>query len=172
MIALTDNRLYGLFNNAGYGVSRPATDHQPPADGAAVFRQLFGVHQLTMLLLPAMEPHGEGRCDDLIGDGELSPAPARRLAASKFALEAWSDALRMELRHSGIKVILIGGPDPTRFTNNVSQTQTDKPVENPGIAAALLSGRKRWWKKCAMLLSAINRSCATGSLWWRMRSPC
>jgi short-subunit dehydrogenase len=42
----------------------------------------------------------------------------------------------MELRHSGIKVSLIEpGPIRTRFTDNVNQTQSDKPVENPGIAA-------------------------------------
>lgn len=42
----------------------------------------------------------------------------------------------MELRHTGIKVSLIEpGPIRTRFTDNVNQTQRDKPVENPGIAA-------------------------------------
>ena len=62
-------------------------------------------------------------------------------AASKYALEAWSDALRMELRHSGIKVSLIEpGPIRTRFTENVNQTQSDKPVENPGIAARFTLG--------------------------------
>ena len=38
----------------------------------------------------------------------------------------------MELRHSGIQVSLIEpGPIRTRFTDNVNQTQSDKPVENP-----------------------------------------
>ncbi|SQB21516.1 short chain dehydrogenase [Citrobacter koseri] len=47
----------------------------------------------------------------------------------------------MELRHTGIKVSLIEpGPIRTRFTNNVSQTQSDKPVENPGIAARFTLG--------------------------------
>jgi hypothetical protein len=47
----------------------------------------------------------------------------------------------MELRHSGIKVSLIEpGPIRTRFTDNVNQTQTDKPVENPGIAARFTLG--------------------------------
>ena len=47
----------------------------------------------------------------------------------------------MELRHSGIKVSLIEpGPIRTRFTDNVNQTQRDKPVENPGIAARFTLG--------------------------------
>jgi short-subunit dehydrogenase len=61
----------------------------------------------------------------------------------------------MELRHSGIKVSLIEpGPIRTRFTENVNQTQSDKPVENPGIAARFTSARRRLSPKCAMLLKA------------------
>ena len=42
---------------------------------------------------------------------------------------------------SGIKVSLIEpGPIRTRFTDNVNQTQSDKPVENPGIAARFTLG--------------------------------
>ena len=96
----------------------------------------------VMLLLPAMEPHGEGRIVMTSSVMGIISSPGRgAYAASKYALEAWSDALRMELRHSGIKVSLIEpGPIRTRFTNNVNQTQADKPVENPGIAARFTLG--------------------------------
>lgn len=61
-----------------------------------------------MLLLPAMQPHGEGRIVMTSSVMGLISSPGRgAYAASKYALEAWSDALRMELRHSGIKVSLI-----------------------------------------------------------------
>ena len=106
VIALTDNRLYGLFNNAGYGVYGP----------------------LRIVMTSSVM-------------GIISSPGRGAYAASKYALEAWSDALRMELRHSGIKVSLIEpGPIRTRFTNNVNQTQADKPVENPGIAARFTLG--------------------------------
>ncbi len=80
-----------------------------------------------------MLPHGEGRIVMTSSVMGLISTPGRgAYAASKYALEAWSDALRMELRHSGIKVSLIEpGPIRTRFTDNVNQTQSDKPVENP-----------------------------------------
>ncbi|EPA9912618.1 SDR family oxidoreductase, partial [Cronobacter sakazakii] len=102
----------------------------------------FGAHQLTMLLLPAMLPHGEGRIVNTSSVMGLISTPGRgAYAASKYALEAWSDALRMELRYSGVKVSLIEpGPIRTRFTENVNQTQADKPVENPGIAARFTLG--------------------------------
>lgn len=142
VIALTGNRLYGLFNNAGYGVygsldaiSREQLEQQFSSN-------FFGTHQLTLRLLPAMLPHGEGRIVMTSSVMGLISTPGRgAYAASKYALEAWSDALRMELRHTGIKVSLIEpGPIRTRFTDNVNQTQRDKPVENPGIAARFTLG--------------------------------
>jgi len=129
VIRLTNNRLYGIFNNGGYGVDGPLSP-------------ISRAHQLTMLLLPAMLPHGEGRIVNTSSVMGLISTPGRgAYAASKYALEAWSDALRMELRYSGVKVSLIEpGPIRTRFTENVNQTQTDKPVENPGIAARFTLG--------------------------------
>ncbi|SUC39315.1 short chain dehydrogenase [Proteus mirabilis] len=68
--------------------------------------------------------------------GLISTPGRGAYAASKYAVEAWSDALRMELASTGIKVSLIEpGPIKTRFTENVNQAQQDKPVKNPGIAS-------------------------------------
>lgn len=61
MIALTDNRLYGIFNNAGYGVYSPLSTISREQMEQQFSSNFFGAHQLTMRLLPAMLPHGEGR---------------------------------------------------------------------------------------------------------------
>ncbi|ROP49890.1 hypothetical protein EDF81_4111 [Enterobacter sp. BIGb0383] len=142
ILALTDGRLYGLFNNAGYGLYGPLTTISRTQLEQQFSSNFFGTHQLTMRLLPAMVPHGEGRIVMTSSVMGLISTPGRgAYAASKYALEAWSDALRMELRHSGVKVSLIEpGPIRTRFTDNVNQTQSDKPVENPGIAARFTLG--------------------------------
>ncbi|NUL36145.1 SDR family oxidoreductase [Kosakonia sacchari] len=142
VIALTDNRLYGIFNNAGYGVYGPLDTISREQLEQQFSSNFFGTHQLTMLLLTAMLPHDEGRIVMTSSVMGLISTPGRgAYAASKYALEAWSDALRMELRHTGIKVSLIEpGPIRTRFTDNVNQTQSDKPVENPGIAARFTLG--------------------------------
>jgi len=142
VIALTHGRLYGLFNNAGFGVYGPLQTISRDRLEQQFSTNFFGVHQLTMKLLPAMLPHGEGRIVMTSSVMGLISTPGRgAYAASKYALEAWSDALRMELRHSGIKVSLIEpGPIRTRFTENVTQTDADKPVENPGIAARFTLG--------------------------------
>jgi len=137
VIALTGNRLYGLFNNAGFGVYGPLNTLSRSQLEGQFASNLFGVHQLTMRLLPAMLPHGEGRIIQTSSVMGLVSTPGRgAYAASKYALEAWSDTLRMELHGTGIQVSLIEpGPLSTRFTQNVNQSQHDKPVKNPGIAA-------------------------------------
>lgn len=142
VIALSGNRLFGIFNNAGYGVYGSLDSISREQMEQQFSSNFFGTHQLTLRLLPAMLPHGEGRIVMTSSVMGLISTPGRgAYAASKYALEAWSDALRMELRHTGIKVSLIEpGPIRTRFTDNVNQTQRDKPVENPGIAARFTLG--------------------------------
>ncbi|MGS9102676.1 SDR family NAD(P)-dependent oxidoreductase, partial [Salmonella enterica subsp. enterica serovar Infantis] len=74
----------------------------------------FGAHQLTMRFLRAMLPHGVGRIGMTSSVMGLISTPGRvAYAASKYALEAWSDAIRIEIRHTGIKVSLIE-PGPIR----------------------------------------------------------
>lgn len=142
IVALCENRLYGIFNNAGYGLYGPLNTVSRAQLEQQFSSNVFGTHQLTMRLLPAMVPHGEGRIVMTSSVMGLISTPGRgAYAASKYALEAWSDALRMELRHSGVKISLIEpGPIRTRFTVNVNQTQTDKPVKNPGIAERFTLG--------------------------------
>ena len=137
VIALTDNRLYALFNNGGFGVYGPLATLSRQQLEQQFATNFFGVHQLTMRLLPALQASGNGRIINTSSVLGLIATPGRgAYAASKYALEAWSDALRMELRGSGVRVSVIEpGPIRTRFTDNVTQGETENPVRNPGIAA-------------------------------------
>lgn len=119
-LSRTDGRLYAVFNNAAY--SQPGAIEDITAE--ALRRQLevnvIGTHDLTRRLIPAMRANGEGRivnCSSVLG---LVSAPWRgAYCASKFALEALTDALRLELAGSGIHVSLIEpGPIRTRFVEN------------------------------------------------------
>ncbi|WP_158783830.1 SDR family oxidoreductase [Pantoea sp. BAV 3049] len=137
ILELCDNRLFALFNNGGYGVYGPLESISREQMEQQFATNVFGTHQLTMLLLPALRASGDARVVNTSSVLGLISTPGRGIyAASKYALEAWSDALRMELHGSGIRVSLIEpGPIKTRFTDNVNQAQQDKPVKNPGIAA-------------------------------------
>ena len=112
-----NGRLDALFNNAAYGQVGAIEDIP-----AAVLREqievnVIGTHELTRRIIPAMRRAGSGRivmCSSVLG---LAPAPFRgAYCASKFALEGLTDALRLELHGTGIKVSLIEpGPINTRF---------------------------------------------------------
>ncbi|ROR06947.1 SDR family oxidoreductase [Erwinia sp. JUb26] len=137
ILTLCEGRLFGLFNNGGFGQYGPLQSVTREQLERQFSTNLFGTHQLTILLLPALIASGSGRIVNTSSVLGLISTPGRgAYAASKYALEAWSDALRMELHSSGVRVSLIEpGPISTRFTDNVSQAQQDKPVKNPGIAA-------------------------------------
>lgn len=114
-----EGKLEALFNNAAYG--QPGAIEDLPA--GVLRRQLevnvIGTHALTRALLPAMRAAGHGRivqCSSVLG---VVAAPWRgAYCASKFALEALSDCLRMELAGSGISVSLIEpGPIRSRFVD-------------------------------------------------------
>ncbi|RAP71167.1 short chain dehydrogenase family protein [Candidatus Erwinia dacicola] len=97
---------------------------------------MFDTHQLTTLLL-ALLNGGSGCIINTSSVMGLISTPKRgAYAASKYALEAWSDALRMELHARGVCVSLIElGPIYTRLTDNGHQSQQEHPVKDPGIAA-------------------------------------
>lgn len=136
ILDLSDNRLFALFNNGGYGVYGQLESISREQMEQQFATNVFGTHQLTTLLLPALRASGDARIVNTSSVLGLISTPGRGIyAASKYALEAWSDALRMELHGSGVRVSLIEpGPIKTRFTDNVTQAQRDKPVKNPGIA--------------------------------------
>jgi NAD(P)-dependent dehydrogenase (short-subunit alcohol dehydrogenase family) len=116
----SDNRLYALINNGAFGLPGAVEDLSRAALRAQFETNVFGTQELTNLILPAMRAAGEGRIvqiSSLLGIVGLAYRGA--YSASKFALEALSDILRLELRGSGIEVVLIEpGPIATRFRAN------------------------------------------------------
>jgi NAD(P)-dependent dehydrogenase (short-subunit alcohol dehydrogenase family) len=117
VLARTNGRIDALFNNAAFGQPGAIEDVPVEALRAQFEVNVFGTHELTRRLIPAMRARGQGRivqCSSVLG---ILAAPYRgAYCASKFALEAISDVLRMELEGTGIKVSLIEpGPISTRF---------------------------------------------------------
>jgi NAD(P)-dependent dehydrogenase (short-subunit alcohol dehydrogenase family) len=117
VLAATDGALTALFNNGAYGQPGAVEDVPSEALRAQFEANVFGWHDLTRRVIPAMRARGQGRivqCSSVLG---LIAAPYRgAYCASKFAIEALSDALRIELSGTGIHVSLIEpGPIATRF---------------------------------------------------------
>jgi len=117
VLKATSGKLFALFNNGGYGQPGALEDIRPEVLRAQFEANVFGWHDLTCRIIPAMRAQGQGRivfCSSILG---MMAAPYRgAYCASKFAIEAIADTLRMELADTGIKVLLIEpGPIATRF---------------------------------------------------------
>jgi NAD(P)-dependent dehydrogenase (short-subunit alcohol dehydrogenase family) len=97
-----------LINNAGYGLYGPV-EQQPMTEVRRQFEtNFFGPTRLIQLVLPAMRGRGRGRILNVSSMGGRATLPGGAFYhASKYAVEALSDALRMEVAQFGIDVVLI-----------------------------------------------------------------
>jgi NAD(P)-dependent dehydrogenase (short-subunit alcohol dehydrogenase family) len=113
----TDGKLYALFSNGAFGQVGAVEDLSADVLRHQLEVNVVGTHDLTRQVIPAMRANGEGRivqCSSVLG--LVSGIYRGAYCASKFALEALADALRLELRDTGIRVSLIEpGPIRTRF---------------------------------------------------------
>jgi NAD(P)-dependent dehydrogenase (short-subunit alcohol dehydrogenase family) len=103
-----------LINNAGYGLFGPV-EQLPLSEVRHQFEtNFFGVARLIQLVLPGMRHQGRGRIVNVSSMGGRTALPGGAFYhASKYAVEALSDALRLEVKPFGIDVILIE-PGPVR----------------------------------------------------------
>ncbi|KAF0191395.1 MAG: putative short-chain dehydrogenase [Gammaproteobacteria bacterium] len=116
----TGGTLDALFNNGAYGQPGAVEDLSRDALRAQFETNLFGTIELTNRVIPVMRRQGHGR---IIQNSSVLGLVALRYrgayTATKFALEALSDTLRLELRNTGIHVSLIEpGPILSRFREN------------------------------------------------------
>ena len=113
----TGGKLDALFNNGALGQPGAVEDLTREVLEQQFACNVFGWHQLTRECLALMRANGGGRivqCSSVLGLVALKWRGAYN--ASKFAIEALADTLRLELRGSGIFVSLIEpGPITSKF---------------------------------------------------------
>jgi NAD(P)-dependent dehydrogenase (short-subunit alcohol dehydrogenase family) len=156
-LELTDGKLGALFNNGGYGQPGAVEDVPTDALRAQFEANFFGWHDLTSRLLPAMRSNGGGRIvqnSSILGLVSLKYRGAYN--ASKFALEGLTDALRQELRGSGIHVSTIEpGPISSRFSDRaLIEYKANIDLENSAHSeiyeariAHMESGKSNLWER-------------------------
>jgi NADP-dependent 3-hydroxy acid dehydrogenase YdfG len=121
-----------LINNAGYSQSG-AVESVPLEDVRKQFEtNVFGLIRMCQLVLPGMRERGQGKIVNLSSMGGRLTFPGGGLYhASKYAVEAISDALRFEVRGFGVEVILIEpGLIKTGF-GEVASGSVDKAQAGP-----------------------------------------
>jgi NAD(P)-dependent dehydrogenase (short-subunit alcohol dehydrogenase family) len=116
----TGGTLDALFNNGAFACPGAVEDIPRGALREIFETNLFGYHDLTRRVIPMMRAQGHGRivnCSSVLGLVGMTWRGA--YVATKFAMEGLSDVLRIEMRGTGIEVILIEpGPIATRIREN------------------------------------------------------
>jgi NAD(P)-dependent dehydrogenase (short-subunit alcohol dehydrogenase family) len=116
----TGGTLDALFNNGAFACPGLVEDLPREALREIFETNLFGYHDLARRVIPTMRAQGHGRivnCSSVLGLVGMTFRGA--YVATKFAMEGLTDVMRIELRGSGIEVILIEpGPIATRIREN------------------------------------------------------
>lgn len=133
LLEQTDHDIYAVFHNGAYGQPGALEDITRSVLEQQFAANVFGWHQLTNLLIPAMRQKGEGRIiynSSVLGIISLPFRGAYN--ASKYAIEGLADTLRLELADTHIKISLIEpGPIESCFrTNALAALSANVDMEN------------------------------------------
>jgi NAD(P)-dependent dehydrogenase (short-subunit alcohol dehydrogenase family) len=119
-LSRTGGTLDALFNNGAFACPGLVEDLPRGALREIFEVNLFGYHDLARRVIPVMRAQGHGRivnCSSVLGLVGMTFRGA--YVATKFAMEGLTDVMRIELKGSGIDVILIEpGPIATRIREN------------------------------------------------------
>jgi short-subunit dehydrogenase len=135
-----------LINNAGYGEYGPIEESDLTRVREMFETNVFGLARLTQLVLPAMRRARSGRIVNIGSMGGRLTFPVGGFYhATKYAVEAISDALRVEVKPFGIDVVLVEpGLIRSNFESRVNEGLEEGVARNETSAyAELLAGSEK-----------------------------
>src|SRR2546422_2098923 len=123
-------RIDALVNNAGYALIGSLEETSMEEAKALFETNFFGVLRMSQAVLPIMREQGYGRIANIGSVAGVLPMPYQGIyAASKHALEGYSESLDHEVRQFGIRVSVI---EPGFTQTNIAQ---NAPLAGQAIAA-------------------------------------
>ncbi|GAA4640036.1 oxidoreductase [Actinoallomurus vinaceus] len=121
-------RIDVLVNNAGIGSAGAAEESSLAQDQRVFDINVFGVIRMTKAVLPHMRAQGGGRIINTSSILGFIPAPYMAVyAASKHAIEGYSESLDHEVREHGVRVLLVE-PAVTNTGFEANAMQPDRPL--------------------------------------------
>jgi len=112
-----DDDLYGLVNNAGYGMTGAIEDVTDEEAHHLFETMVFAPLRLSRLAIPGMRAAGDGCIVNVSSIMGITTTPLTGwYQAAKHALEGASDALRLEVAKAGIRVVLV---EPGGFKTSI-----------------------------------------------------
>jgi NAD(P)-dependent dehydrogenase (short-subunit alcohol dehydrogenase family) len=127
-------RIDAVVNNAGFAQLGAVEDLPREVLRRQFEVNVFGAVQLCREVLPAMRAQRSGHIVNVSSlAGKVSIPLMGAYCASKFALEAFSDALRAEVKPGGVRVVLVEpGPVATRF-NELARNESRQILDAPSV---------------------------------------
>jgi NAD(P)-dependent dehydrogenase (short-subunit alcohol dehydrogenase family) len=125
-----EGRIDVLVNNAGFGVAPAGAEESSMEQARAIFdTNFFGLIRMTRAVLPHMRQQGSGRIINIGSVLGFLPMPYGALyAATKHAIEGYSESLDHELRTRGIRVSVIE-PAYTKTPFDANLLEPDAKLE-------------------------------------------
>jgi short-subunit dehydrogenase len=148
-IIVAEGRIDVLINNAGNTIAGPLYNIPVAFAEKQMEVNFFGVVRVSSVVLPRMIEKKRGLVIYISSLAGLFGLPYQGLySASKFAVEGYAESLRMELQHTGIKVVVVNPGDfKTAITDNrvkVPFTLNNKPLQNEfDTALTIMEGDER-----------------------------
>jgi short-subunit dehydrogenase len=132
-IIQAEGKIDVLVNNAGNGVAGPAYTMSVENAKKQFEVNFFGVVRMCTAVLPGMIEDKQGVIINIGSLAGLFGLPYQSMySASKYAIEGYSQSLRMELRNTGVKVVVVNPGDfKTGFTE--SREKTAFSITNPQL---------------------------------------
>jgi NAD(P)-dependent dehydrogenase (short-subunit alcohol dehydrogenase family) len=123
-------RIDAVINNAGIGIAGAIEDTTAAEAQAQFETNFFGTHRVCRAVLPYLRAQGAGVIINMSSLAGRIAVPFQGFySATKFAIEAYTEALRMEVRPFGIAVSMIEPGDfATSFTANRRMTTGSIPA--------------------------------------------
>jgi NAD(P)-dependent dehydrogenase (short-subunit alcohol dehydrogenase family) len=137
-----NGRIDLLVNNAGIGIAPAGAEEISIAQAQAIFdTNFFGLLRVTQAVVPHMRRQGAGRIINIGSVLGFLPMPYGALyAATKHAVEAYSESLDHELRTRGIRVTVIE-PAYTRTAFDANMLEPDTKMEEYREIRAIVNKR-------------------------------
>ncbi|MBK8073365.1 MAG: oxidoreductase [Ramlibacter sp.] len=137
-----EGRIDILVNNAGFGVAPAGAEESSIEQARLIFdTNFFGIVRMTRAVLPHMRRQGSGRIINIGSVLGFLPMPYGALyAATKHAIEGYSESLDHELRTRGIRVSVIE-PAYTKTPFDANFLEPDAMIDEYRQARAAVSQR-------------------------------
>lgn len=151
-------RIDALVNNAGYGLKAMAEEPTVDEVRAQFDVNYLGVHRMCRAVLPIMRAQARGHIVNISSlSGLIGTPPSAHYAATKHALEAYTDTMKYEVARFGVQVAIVE-PGLTRSCFRVNAIAPAEPLAAYDDLRVLLEDRTERGERIAAPAEVVART--------------